>query len=126
MIPRSPSGVPLMARPKSDRPSYCLHKQSGRARITIDGKQKLLPGAYDSPESRAEYDRLVGTWFANGRTLPTEPSAPSGPTVSMIDMTRSVSRTDPISARCALHLTGFPARLTPKHAPHRRDTTSSC
>lgn len=72
-----------MARPKSDRPSYCLHKQSGRARITIDGKQKLLPGLYGSPESLAEYDRLLGTWYSNGRTLPV-PAEPTGPTVSMI------------------------------------------
>lgn len=65
-----------MPRPKSDRPSYCLHRQSGRAYVTIDGHQKLLPGAYDSPESRTEYDRLVGTWLAN--------VTPTGPTVAMI------------------------------------------
>src|SRR4051812_13237578 len=83
MIPRNPIRSPLMARPKSDRPSYCLHKQSGRARVTIDGKQKLLPGVYGSPESRGEYDRLVGMWLANGRTLPAAPDAPTGPTVSV-------------------------------------------
>ena len=73
-----------MARPKSDRPSYCLHKQSHRAYVTIDGKQKLLPGDFNSAESRGEYDRLVGTWLANGRTAPTVAAAQNGPTVSMI------------------------------------------
>ena len=43
-----------MARPKSDRPTYCLHRQSGRAYVTIDGAQRLLPGDYNSVESRAE------------------------------------------------------------------------
>jgi integrase len=73
-----------MARPKSDRPAYLLHKQSGRARVVIDGKQKLLPGLYDSPESRAAYDVLVGTWLTNGRALPVVAEAPTGPTVAMI------------------------------------------
>jgi hypothetical protein len=73
-----------MPRPKSDRPAYCKHKRTGRGYVTIDGQQKTLPGDYDSPESRAEYDRLVGTWLANGRALPVEFQAPAGATVSMI------------------------------------------
>ena len=73
-----------MARPKSDHPAYLLHKQSGRARIIIDGCQRLLPGKFGSPESRAEYDRLVGSWVTNGRVLPAERATPAGPTVTMI------------------------------------------
>lgn len=73
-----------MARPKSEKPGYLLHRQSGRARVVIDGKEKLLPGPYGSPESKAAYDRLVGTWLSNGRSLPLAPDSPTGPTVSMI------------------------------------------
>ena len=75
-----------MSRPKSDRPSYCKHKRTGRAFVTIDGKQRTLPGAYGSQESRAEYDCLVGTWLAAGRTLPATISTDTGPTVSMISL----------------------------------------
>ena len=66
-----------MARPKSDRPAYCKHKRTGRAFVTIDGHQRTLPGDYGSEESRAAYDRLVGTWMANGRALPAAPAAPA-------------------------------------------------
>jgi integrase len=73
-----------MPRPRSDRPAYCLHRRSGRGFVTIDGRQRTLPGRYDSPESRAAYDRIVGTWLANGRALPAAPQAASGPTVATI------------------------------------------
>jgi integrase len=71
-----------MPRPKSPVPGYCHHRQSGRAYITIDGRQIMLPGRYDSAESRAAYDRLVADYLRNGRSLPTP--LPTGPTVSMI------------------------------------------
>ena len=41
-----------MPRPKSDRPAYCLHRQSGRGYVTIDGQQKLLPGAHESESTK--------------------------------------------------------------------------
>jgi len=59
-----------MSRPKADTPSYCLHRRSGRAFVTIDGKQRTLPGAFDSAESRAAYDRLIAEWLNAGRTFP--------------------------------------------------------
>jgi hypothetical protein len=48
---------------RNPTPSYLLHKQSGRARAvwtdqTGIRQQKLLPGAYDSPESRTAFARL--------------------------------------------------------------------
>src|SRR5258708_1170623 len=58
-----------MPRPKANAPTYCLHRQSGRAYATIDAKQHLLPGPYNSPESRAAYDRLLAEWLNSGRTL---------------------------------------------------------
>ena len=78
-----------MPRPKSDTPGYSLHKRSGRAYVTIDGKQHYLPGQHGSQESRAAYDRLIGEWLSSGRTLANNPSGAgsagsTGPTISMI------------------------------------------
>lgn len=47
-------------------PSYRLHKPSGQAVVTLSGKDHYL-GPHGSAESKAEYDRLVGAWQANGR-----------------------------------------------------------
>ncbi|NQT19264.1 MAG: tyrosine-type recombinase/integrase, partial [Planctomycetes bacterium] len=51
-------------------PTYRHHKPSGRAVLTIDGKDFYL-GKWRSEESKAEYQRVVGEWLANGRRLPT-------------------------------------------------------
>ena len=64
-----------MPRPKSDTPSYCRHKRNNKGYVTIDGHQKFLPGAYNSAESRAAYDVLIGQWLGNGRQLPAQPIA---------------------------------------------------
>ncbi len=68
--PRSPS------KPKI--PAYRLHKASGRAVVTLAGRDHYL-GPHGSPESRAEYDRLIAKWLTTGRTL--EPAAESAPVV---------------------------------------------
>jgi hypothetical protein len=47
-------------------PSYRLHKPTGLAVVTIGGRDVYL-GKHDSPESRAEYDRLIAEWLATGR-----------------------------------------------------------
>jgi hypothetical protein len=49
-------------------PSYHLHKPSGQAVVTLDGRDIYL-GKHDTPESRREYDRLIAEWLANGRRL---------------------------------------------------------
>jgi len=65
--------------PRSRVPSYRHHKQSGQAVVTLpDGRGRrrdITLGDYDTPESRAEYVRVVAAWEAAGRTLP---SAPAG------------------------------------------------
>jgi integrase len=71
-----------MPRPTSDTPGYCLHRQSGRAYVTLDGHQRLLPGPHGSEESRGAYDRLIAEWLNAGRTLVGTPS--TGPTVTMV------------------------------------------
>ncbi len=47
-------------------PKYRHHKASGRAVVTICGRDHYL-GPHDSPESKVEYDRLVGDWLSAGR-----------------------------------------------------------
>ena len=54
----------------NELPTYCLHKRTGRAYVTLDGRQHTLPGAYNSPESWSEYQRLTSLWIAGGRRLP--------------------------------------------------------
>jgi integrase len=58
----------------SDRvPSYRLHKQSGQAVVTLTdglgGRRDVLLGRYGTPESRAEYLRVIAEWEASGRRL---------------------------------------------------------
>jgi len=50
-------------------PAYRLHRPSGRAVVTLDGKDFYL-GPWGSEESRREYDRLLAEWLASGRRLP--------------------------------------------------------
>lgn len=47
-------------------PSFRLHRGSGQAVVTLDGKDHYL-GRHDSPESRIRYDRLIAEWLAAGR-----------------------------------------------------------
>jgi integrase len=50
-------------------PTYRLHRPSGQAVVTLCGHDFYL-GRWGSEESRAEYDRRVAEWLANGRRLP--------------------------------------------------------
>ncbi len=47
-------------------PSYRLHKPSGRAVVTLDGRVHYL-GAFGTAESQAEYERLIAEWLAARR-----------------------------------------------------------
>jgi hypothetical protein len=51
-------------------PGYRLHKPSGQAVVTLNAKDFYL-GAWNSPVSRAEYDRLIVEWVSNGRQCTT-------------------------------------------------------
>ena len=50
-------------------PKYGKHKQSGQARVVLNGRHYLL-GPHGSKASRDEYDRRVAEWVANGRQAP--------------------------------------------------------
>jgi hypothetical protein len=56
-------------------PAYRLHSQTGKAIVTVydaDGRRRgiLLPGKFESKESRAEYKRLLARLNANDGALP--------------------------------------------------------
>ncbi len=50
-------------------PKYRLHRASGQAVVTLTGRD-LYIGAYNSDESKAEYNRLIAEWQMSGRQLP--------------------------------------------------------
>jgi integrase len=49
-------------------PSYRRHRASGQAIVTLNGKDFYL-GPWRSAASKAEYDRLMGEYLANGRRI---------------------------------------------------------
>ena len=53
-------------------PKYRLHKASGQGIVNLDG-QDVYCGPYHEPASKAEYDRLIALWLANGRRLQPSP-----------------------------------------------------
>jgi hypothetical protein len=60
--PPAAKGIRAATRP----PSYRMHKGSGQAVVTIDGKDIYL-GRYGTPKSKAAYDRIIKEWLGNGR-----------------------------------------------------------
>ena len=71
-----------MGRKRAAIPSYRLHKQSGQADVTltdpIGRRRDVLLGPHVTPESRAEYRRVLAEWEAAGRSLP--PKSPADDT----------------------------------------------
>jgi hypothetical protein len=63
----------MLAKP-SRLPTYRLHKPTGLAVVSIGGRDVYL-GRHESPESRAEYDRIIAEWLATGRRPITADSA---------------------------------------------------
>jgi integrase len=51
-------------------PSYCKHKATGQAVVTLNGRDHYL-GKYGTAASRKEYDRLVAEWLVGGHRLAT-------------------------------------------------------
>lgn len=49
-------------------PSYCHHKASGQAYVTLNAKTVYL-GPYDTAASHAEYDKVIGEWLAAGKEV---------------------------------------------------------
>ena len=75
--------MPLLKRKV---PSYRLHRPSGRALVTLNGKDIYL-GTYGSDESKAEYDRLIAEWLANQRQPTAVSVAGAGDDAELPDLT---------------------------------------
>ena len=50
-------------------PSYRLHKATGQAVVTLNGRDLYL-GKHGTPASRIACDRLIAEWLTKGRQLP--------------------------------------------------------
>ena len=59
-----------MPKLSNSLPKYRKHRATGQAIVTLDGRDFYL-GPYGTKASKLEYDRLIGEWLANGRTLKT-------------------------------------------------------
>jgi integrase len=59
-------------------PSYRFHKRTGQAVVTLNGRYYYL-GKYGTAESKAEYDRLIAEYLANGRRPPQPVEEPPAP-----------------------------------------------
>jgi hypothetical protein len=55
-------------------PKLCHEKNSNQAVVRIDGR-KIYLGRWGLPEAKQNYDRVIGEWLANGRTLQTADGA---------------------------------------------------
>jgi integrase len=64
---------------KADIPTYRRHKARNLAVVTLNGIDYYL-GRYGSPESKAEYDRIINEWLVLGRRPPAKVNA-TGPLV---------------------------------------------
>ncbi len=60
-----------MPRSSSFVPKYRMHRATGQAVVTIEGRDFYL-GPHRSKASLVEYDRLIAEWLAGGRALPLE------------------------------------------------------
>jgi integrase len=61
-------------------PSYRCYKPKNLGLVVLDGKQHYL-GRYGSPESLAEYNRLIQEWLARTPDLPVVGPSPTQPTI---------------------------------------------
>src|SRR5271157_2466481 len=107
-------------------PSYRLHKPSGLAVVSIGGRDVYL-GKFNTPESRAEYDRLMAEWLATGRR-PIVAESASGADLTVNEMLLAYldhadgyyvkngkPTTEPVNIRLALR----PLRQLYGHTPAR-------
>ena len=74
----------MARRRKGTPPAYCLHKQSGQAVFNWplgSGRYRsILLGKYGTPESHAEYERVLAEWRASsGAAMPSLRRNASGP-----------------------------------------------
>jgi hypothetical protein len=58
-----------MPRPRNAVPTYRRHRPSGQAVVTLydaaDGRRDMYLGPFGSPESKAEYERVLAEYRAS-------------------------------------------------------------
>ena len=64
-------------------PKYAKHKATGQAVVRLSGVDFYL-GPHGTKASKIEYDRMIGEWLANGRSLPVESNEKP---ISIVEMT---------------------------------------
>jgi integrase len=75
-------------------PSYRLHKSDGRALVTIHGRDIYL-GRHGTPESRAEYERVIAEWLAHGKGRTgarPRPAAPAPDELAVVEVVAAFMR----------------------------------
>lgn len=76
-------------------PAYRLHKRSGQAVVTLDGRDHYL-GSYSSDlsdPSRRQYDRLIAAWLDGGRRMPGSAATPRMTVADLLDRFWSYAQT---------------------------------
>ncbi|MEX2217049.1 MAG: site-specific integrase [Phycisphaeraceae bacterium] len=66
-------------------PSYRLHKASGQAVVSLNGKDIYL-GKHDSDASRKNYDKVIAEWLANHKLPPASSRTGARTVDSLIDV----------------------------------------
>ena len=75
---------------RSRIPSYRLHRQSGQGIVTLTNnlgeRRDVLLGKFGTPESQAEYTRVLAEWQANGRRFPQVATSASASTLTVNEL----------------------------------------
>jgi len=66
-------------------PSYRLHKTSGRAVVRLNG-QDIYLGEHGTPESHANYNRVISEWTSNFRQLPSKEGGPRASALTVCEI----------------------------------------
>lgn len=138
------AGEGKAAMPNRSKPKYRKHKASGKGIVTLpdrSGKPKdyLLPGAFNSKESKAEYARLIQLWQNGVEQLPATARPFPGPKCSfssgntpklIIGVPRKCSATRSRTRKKELCRSGSSASNMPKKIwagfPRSRTGSSTC
>jgi integrase len=105
----------MPTRKKSAKPLARVHKQSGRERLRISGRQFWL-GKAGSKTAKQNYEIIISVWIANDHEIPQDFEWPpkAAPQVEVkIELPRDTSQIT-IGALVAKHLHTIKGDLTPK------------